>query len=144
MYRALVNVIMFLLFVRRDRSSSGHILGAPQRMIAERDLSPANVSLLRIILHSAMLAGAYHQPEVKSKETDKVLKYGFVWAKLFISRLHCNKIATWLNALRRVTHFGYFVVSFVSPLIGGEAINVPEWFSRKDSFEVIVFIHVVK
>ena len=65
MYRVLVKVIMFLLFVRQDRSSTGHILGAPQRIIAERDLSPANVSLLRVILHSAMLAGAYQQPEVK-------------------------------------------------------------------------------
>lgn len=64
MYGALVDV-MFLLLVRHDRSSTGHILGDPQRIIAERDLSPANVSLLRVILHSAMLAGAYQQPEVK-------------------------------------------------------------------------------
>lgn len=65
MYRALVSVIVFLLFVRHDSSGTGHILGAPQRVIAERDLSLANVSLLRVILHSAMLAGAYQQPEVK-------------------------------------------------------------------------------
>ena len=57
---------MFLLFVRHDRSSTGHILGLPQQIIAERDLSPANVSLLRVILHSAMLAGAHQEPEVKT------------------------------------------------------------------------------
>lgn len=47
-----------------DRSTKGHILGVPQKSIAERDLSPATVSLLRIILHSAMLVSASRQPEV--------------------------------------------------------------------------------
>ena len=46
-------------FLSVDRSTKGHILGVPQKSIAERDLSPATVSLLRIILHSAMLAVSY-------------------------------------------------------------------------------------
>lgn len=50
-----------------DRSTKGHILGVPQKSIAERDLSPATVSLLRIILHSAMLVSASRQPEVTIK-----------------------------------------------------------------------------
>lgn len=51
-------------FLSVDRSTKGHILGVPQKSIAERDLSPATVSLLRIILHSAMLVSASRQPEV--------------------------------------------------------------------------------
>lgn len=53
-----------LFFLSVDRSTKGHILGVPQKSIAERDLSPATVSLLRIILHSAMLVSASRQPEV--------------------------------------------------------------------------------
>ena len=53
-----------LFFLSVDRSTKGHILGVPQKSIAERDLSSATVSLLRIILHSAMLVSASRQPEV--------------------------------------------------------------------------------
>lgn len=50
---------------RGDRSSKGHILGAPKAIrVAERDLTPAMVSLLRIILHSAMMTGAHENHEV--------------------------------------------------------------------------------
>ena len=51
-------------FFRVDRSNKGHILGVPRKSIAERDLSSATVSLLRIILHSAMLGSAGREPEV--------------------------------------------------------------------------------
>ena len=51
-------------FLRVDRSNKGHILGVPQKSIAERDLSSATVSLLRIILHSAMLGSAGREPKV--------------------------------------------------------------------------------
>ena len=50
---------------REDRSNKGHILGTPKRIVGpERDLSPTIVSLLRFILHSAMLSAAQEQPEV--------------------------------------------------------------------------------
>ncbi|XP_078382607.1 E3 ubiquitin-protein ligase rnf213-alpha-like isoform X3 [Oculina patagonica] len=71
---------------RVDRSNTGHILGAPQRTIAERDLSPGNVSLLRVILHSAMLAGAYREPEAVSQlmqpEVQPEDVCGFLWEHL--------------------------------------------------------------
>ena len=54
-----------LSIFRGDRSNKGHILGAPKGItVAERDLTPAMVSLMRIILHSAMMAGAQENPEV--------------------------------------------------------------------------------
>ncbi|KAJ7339360.1 hypothetical protein OS493_005754 [Desmophyllum pertusum] len=70
-----------------DLSNSGHILGDPQRRtLAERDLSPATVSLLRIILHSAMLAGAYQEPEVVSQLIQPEVQAGdvcgFLWRHL--------------------------------------------------------------
>ncbi|XP_022797655.1 E3 ubiquitin-protein ligase rnf213-alpha-like isoform X3 [Stylophora pistillata] len=73
---------------RDDRSNKGHILGTPKRIVgSERDLSPAMVSLLRFILHSAMLSGAQEQPKVVSQlisESD-VQPHdvgGFLWAHL--------------------------------------------------------------
>ena len=64
MYLIIVRVIF-----RIDRSNKGHILGAPKRFtVTERNLSPAMVSLLRIILHSAMITGAQEHPEVNYKQ----------------------------------------------------------------------------
>lgn len=63
-------VIVRVIF-RIDRSNKGHILGAPKRFtVTERDLSPAMVSLLRIILHSAMITGAQEHPEVNYIQND--------------------------------------------------------------------------
>ena len=53
---------------REDRSNKGHILGTPKRIVgSERDLSPTMLSLLRFILHSAMLSAAQEQPEVDNR-----------------------------------------------------------------------------
>lgn len=62
----ILTLARILLFIcSGDRSNKGHILGAPKRVtVTERDLSPAMVNLLRVILHSAMLSGACEQPEV--------------------------------------------------------------------------------
>lgn len=58
-------LIIVRVIFRIDRSNKGHILGAPKRFtVTERDLSPAMVSLLRIILHSATITGAQEHPEV--------------------------------------------------------------------------------
>ncbi|CAH3037778.1 unnamed protein product, partial [Pocillopora meandrina] len=73
---------------REDRSNKGHILGTPKRIVGpERDLSPTIVSLLRFILHSAMLSAAQEQPEVVSqliKELDVQPRNvgDFLWAHL--------------------------------------------------------------
>ena len=64
-----------LFFSRVDRSNKGHILGAPQKAVAERDLSPAMVSLLRLILHSTMLAGGCRQPQVRNMKGNKTWYY---------------------------------------------------------------------
>ena len=59
--------MIFCIF-REDRSNKGHILGTPKRIVGpERDLSPTMVSLLRFILHSAMLSAAQDQPEVDKR-----------------------------------------------------------------------------
>ena len=59
---------MILCIFREDRSNKGHILGTPKRIVgSERELSPTMLSLLRFILHSAMLSAAQEQPEVDNR-----------------------------------------------------------------------------
>ncbi|PFX15559.1 E3 ubiquitin-protein ligase RNF213 [Stylophora pistillata] len=71
-----------------DRSNKGHILGAPKGItVAERDLTPAMVSLMRIILHSAMMAGAQENPEaicqlIRWPDDQPGDVIGFLWAHL--------------------------------------------------------------
>ncbi|CAH3163087.1 unnamed protein product, partial [Porites evermanni] len=71
---------------RRDRSNKGHILGVPQKSVAERGLSPATVSLLRVILHSAMLVSACREPEAVrqliAQEVPEDGVCGFLWEHL--------------------------------------------------------------
>ncbi|XP_022806306.1 E3 ubiquitin-protein ligase RNF213-like [Stylophora pistillata] len=73
---------------RGDRSNKGHILGAPKGItVAERDLTPAMVSLMRIILHSAMMAGAQENPEaicqlIRWPDDQPGDVIGFLWAHL--------------------------------------------------------------
>ena len=53
---------------RSPQPPQGHILGTPKRIVgSERELSPTMLSLLRFILHSAMLSAAQEQPEVDNR-----------------------------------------------------------------------------
>ena len=55
---------------RKDRTKAGHVLGEPSSRLTnaepQRDMPPIVCSLLRIIVHSAMVMGASRNPQVIS------------------------------------------------------------------------------
>ena len=61
----------FKLF-RADRTKTGHALGPPDSRPTtpepQRNLAPIICSLLRIIMHSAMVMGACRNPQVTTLE----------------------------------------------------------------------------
>ena len=58
----------FFLCCRVDRTSTGHVLGdplsRPKVCAPERNLSPVVVSVLRLLMHSAMVLGTTRRPQV--------------------------------------------------------------------------------
>ena len=62
---------------RRDRTKTGHALGEPASRPThaepQRDMSPIVCSVLRIIMHSAMVMGASRNPQVIISSPESVI-----------------------------------------------------------------------